>query len=59
MIRNKVFIWAIILILFPALSYAQKIVPQSQSDISLKNEAQNAIGRGLTWISTKQTPGGV
>ena len=37
---------------------AQKVVAQSKSDVSLKLEVENAIGKGLTWLSSKQQPGG-
>lgn len=37
---------------------AGKVVTQSQPDVSLRNEAENAIGKGLTWLANKQQPGG-
>jgi len=59
MIRHKALIILIIaVILFPVFSNAQNIVPKSRADASLKNEVQNAIGRGLTWLESKQNPGG-
>jgi len=36
----------------------EKVVVSSKSDISLKLELENAIGRGLTWMAGKQQPGG-
>jgi squalene-hopene/tetraprenyl-beta-curcumene cyclase len=55
---GKVSVAVILITLFSVLSYAQRVVPQSQSDISLKNEVQHAVGRGLTWLAPKQTPEG-
>ncbi len=37
---------------------ADKIVALSKSDISLKLEVENAIGKGLAWLATKQKPEG-
>jgi squalene-hopene/tetraprenyl-beta-curcumene cyclase len=37
---------------------ADRIVAKSKSDISLKLELENAIGKGLTWLATKQNPAG-
>jgi squalene-hopene/tetraprenyl-beta-curcumene cyclase len=37
---------------------AGKVVAQSQPDVSLRNEVDNAIGKGLTWLANKQQPGG-
>lgn len=37
---------------------AQKVVAQSKSDLSLKLEVENAIGKGLAWLSSRQQPGG-
>lgn len=37
---------------------ANKVVAQSQPDVSLRNEVDNAIGKGLTWLANKQQPGG-
>jgi squalene-hopene/tetraprenyl-beta-curcumene cyclase len=37
---------------------ADKVVVKSMPDISLKLELENAIGRGLTWLASKQQPGG-
>ncbi len=58
MIRRKIFIFIFIVILFPVLSFGQNVVPKSRADISLKNEVQNAIGRGLTFLASKQKPAG-
>jgi squalene-hopene/tetraprenyl-beta-curcumene cyclase len=44
--------------LWPTSSAGQQIVMQSREDISLKNEVQNAIGKGLTWLASKQSPWG-
>jgi squalene-hopene/tetraprenyl-beta-curcumene cyclase len=46
------------LLLVPALAFGQNIVPKSKADVSLKNELQNAIGRGLTWLAGKQQADG-
>lgn len=37
---------------------AGKVVTQSQPDVSLRNEVENSIGKGLTWLANKQQPGG-
>jgi squalene-hopene/tetraprenyl-beta-curcumene cyclase len=37
---------------------AEKVVARSKSDVSLKLEVENAIGKGLTWLATKQKPEG-
>ncbi len=37
---------------------ADKVVTASRSDISLKLELENAIGKGLTFMAGKQQPGG-
>lgn len=58
MIRNKIFICIFMLILIPVFSYGQSIVPKSRANLSLKNEVQNAIGRGLTYLASKQNPEG-
>jgi squalene-hopene/tetraprenyl-beta-curcumene cyclase len=42
----------------PSSQAAGKVVTQSQPDVSLRNEAENAIGKGLTWLANKQQPGG-
>lgn len=36
----------------------QKVVPGSKSDLSLRLEVENAIGRGLTWLASRQDPAG-
>ena len=46
MIRHKVLILIFTVILFPVFSDGQNVVPKSRADISLKNEVQNAIGKG-------------
>jgi squalene-hopene/tetraprenyl-beta-curcumene cyclase len=52
------FIIFMILCFLPFSSHSQRTVIGSTSDVSLKNEVQNAIGRGLTWLSAKQAPEG-
>lgn len=37
---------------------ADKVVAKSKSDVSLKLEVANAIGKGLTWLAAKQKPEG-
>ena len=58
MSRHRIFLFILVLILAPTLSLGQKVVLKSRADVSLKNEVQNAIGKGLTWLSSKQIPGG-
>ena len=58
MVRHKVLILIFTVILFPVFSNGQNVVPKSRADVSLKNEVQNAIGRGLTFLASKQNPGG-
>ncbi len=58
MIRHKVLIVIFTIILFPVFVNGQNVVPKSRVDVSLKNEVQNAIGRGLTFLASKQNPGG-
>ncbi len=59
----KVFGGALVLLLvitllpFP-LNAADKIVPQSRTDISFRNEVENAIGKGLGWLASAQISGG-
>jgi len=58
MIRHKVLILIFTIILFPVFVNGQNVVPKSRADVSLKNEVQNAIGRGLTFLASKQNPEG-
>ncbi len=51
-----VFFMAAIMVM-PAVG-ADKVVAKSGSDVSLKLEVENAIGKGLTWLATKQKPEG-
>lgn len=45
--------------LMPVASIAaEKVVSNSKPDISLKYEVENAIGKGLSWLASKQQPGG-
>src|SRR6185369_17122191 len=37
---------------------ADRVVASSRSDISFKNELENAIGKGLSWLAGRQTPEG-
>lgn len=37
---------------------AEKVVTKSRPDLSLQLELENAIGRGLTWLASRQQPGG-
>lgn len=37
---------------------ADKVIADTRSDASLKNEVENALGKGLAWLSSKQSPGG-
>jgi len=37
---------------------AEKVVAKSKPDISLRLEVENAIGKGLSWLSGAQKPGG-
>ena len=54
----KVVLLSITLIFIPMLSGAEKTVARSQSDISLKFEIENAIGKGLTWLAGQQNNDG-
>jgi squalene-hopene/tetraprenyl-beta-curcumene cyclase len=60
MIHKKMLfvILAVAVLLFPVFSNGQNIVPKTQADVSLKNEVQNAIGRGLTFLAGKQQADG-
>lgn len=58
MIRYKILLCAVLLVLLPVLSNSQNVVPKSRADVSLKNEVQNAIGKGLTWLASKQNQEG-
>jgi squalene-hopene/tetraprenyl-beta-curcumene cyclase len=58
MVRYKVFALIFLLILLPVFSHGQGIVPKSRVNLSLKNEVQNAIGRGLTFLASRQNPEG-
>jgi squalene-hopene/tetraprenyl-beta-curcumene cyclase len=50
---------AVMMISLPLHSLAaDKVVVKSKSDVSLKNEVDNAIGKGLTWLAAKQTADG-
>ncbi|MCP5277092.1 MAG: terpene cyclase/mutase family protein [Thiobacillus sp.] len=46
--------------ILPLASHAanNKVVTGSKPDISLRNEVEHAIGKGLTWLANKQQPGG-
>jgi squalene-hopene/tetraprenyl-beta-curcumene cyclase len=46
------------LIVIPLFAHAEKVVEQSKSDISLKHEVQNAIGKGLNYLASQQKPSG-
>jgi len=37
---------------------ADKMVARSKADVSFKHEVENAIGKGLAWLATKQNPEG-
>lgn len=50
--------FALMLALPFTLFAAEKVVTKSKSDLSLKLELENAIGKGLTWLAAKQTPAG-
>ena len=53
------FLAVALIVLLPWSAAAdEKVVLSSKSDISLKLELENAIGRGLTWMAGKQQPGG-
>jgi squalene-hopene/tetraprenyl-beta-curcumene cyclase len=58
-IRQKILIILIIAVIFsPVFAIAQNVVSKSRVDASLKNEVQNAIGKGLTFLASKQNPEG-
>lgn len=49
----------VFLVMFPTFSIAaEKVVSKLKTDISFKNEIENAIGKGLTWLASKQNSGG-
>jgi squalene-hopene/tetraprenyl-beta-curcumene cyclase len=57
--------FATVLVLFLALlgptvqaAAAERTVARSRPDISFRNEVESAIGRGLTWLASKQAAGG-
>jgi squalene-hopene/tetraprenyl-beta-curcumene cyclase len=53
------FLIVITLMLIPTnAAAAERIVAGSKSDISFRNEVENAIGKGLTWLASKQSPDG-
>jgi len=54
----KIFLLAASLVLFPVFSGAENIVSTSKTDVSLKNEVESAIGKGLTWLASQQKPEG-
>lgn len=41
-----------------AFANAEDMVRSSKTDISLKNEVESAIGRGITWLAAQQNPEG-
>lgn len=49
---------ALMFVLPCALCAADKVVTSSKSDISMKLELENAIGKGLTWLAANQQPEG-
>ncbi|MBI5056098.1 MAG: terpene cyclase/mutase family protein [Nitrospirae bacterium] len=54
----KTFLLAASLILLPMISNADNVVSSSKTDVSLKNEVESAIGKGLTWLAAQQKPEG-
>ncbi|NTU42173.1 MAG: terpene cyclase/mutase family protein [Nitrospirales bacterium] len=59
MVRAKLFICLFVLLFLPALSFsADRVVAKSKTDVSFKNEVENAIGKGLTWLASQQKGGG-
>ena len=56
--------WLLLLVAVPLLSVPafaagkEKVVARSQSDVSLKHELENAIGKGLSYLATRQSAGG-
>jgi len=58
-ITFKMLLFTLVFLLITAFSNAtEKIVAKSKADISFKQEVENAIGRGLAWLASKQTPDG-
>lgn len=50
---------ALALMVSPAASHAAgKVVAGTQADLSLKNELEHAIGKGLSWMASKQAVAG-
>ena len=57
--RIRRFLIAIAILCIPSATQAGTIIGEgSPPDATLKHEVQNAIGRGLTWLASKQTPKG-
>lgn len=54
----KYLLLTISLVIIPAFTQAEGIVESSKSDISLKLEIDNAIGKGLTWLASRQNNDG-
>jgi squalene-hopene/tetraprenyl-beta-curcumene cyclase len=57
-ICTKLVCTALVVVLPWSSFAADKVVTNSKSDISLKLELENAIGKGLSWMAGKQQPGG-
>jgi squalene-hopene/tetraprenyl-beta-curcumene cyclase len=57
---NGKFIISVLFLLLtaPLAMGADKVVGMSRSDVSLRQELDSAIGRGLTWLISKQKPEG-
>jgi squalene-hopene/tetraprenyl-beta-curcumene cyclase len=52
-----IFIFSLLLLPLYA-GAAEKTVVKSKADISFKNEVENAIGKGLAWLASRQSPEG-
>jgi squalene-hopene/tetraprenyl-beta-curcumene cyclase len=58
-ISKAIIVFTFSLMLLPLYAgAAEKTVARSKADISYKLEVENAIGKGLTWLASRQTPGG-
>jgi len=57
--RNYIVPLCVLFLTFiPVFAQAEKVVEKSRTDVSLKNEIESAIGKGLTWLASKQNPDG-
>jgi squalene-hopene/tetraprenyl-beta-curcumene cyclase len=58
MFNYVVMLCILCLIYIPGFAHAETIVEKSKADISLRHEVQNAIGKGLNYLASRQKPSG-